>query len=139
MTRVEGNDSILLDISCDLCGYVLRHKHLVSMYAHLYQAHLHSFVCSMLLVPGGNSLPNCVQAATTMHACYYDNAPLNLNEVARIMHISHCIATAHVPSNMHEVILQFFIKRSDLYASNNDFEQILTRVKSLLPDLNVDV
>ena len=104
------------------------------MYVHLYEYHVHNFVQSMFLLQGNMSLPNCEFSSSTMHMCYYHQVPCDLNEVLRITVMSHCIAILRVPEKLKVSAYQLIEERSELFSSMTDMNNLILKLRDLIPD-----
>ena len=131
--RKDESTEVRLTVKCLLCGDHIQIRNILFMYVHLYEYHVHNFVQSMFLLEASMDLPNCDFSSGTMHLCYYHNVPCNLNEVLRITVISHCIATLRVQEKFKVLAYQLIAERSELFSSNTDMNNLILKIRELIP------
>ena len=129
---------VITTVKCLLCSEELKVKHIMFMYVHLYEYHIHSFVQVMFILSKDVNLPKYTLGCMP-HICYYNSVPCDLNEVFRITVISHCIATARVPKQLKTFANKFLHEHSQLFSSNADVMPILNKIKELIPDFSFSI
>ena len=130
----DESTEVRMTVKCLLCGDHIQIRNILFMYVHLYEYHVHNFVQSMFLLEASMDLPNCDFSSGTMHLCYYRNVPCNLNEVLRITVISHCIATLRVQEKFKVLAYQLIAERSELFSSNTDMNNLILKIRELIPE-----
>ena len=132
--RKDDSTKVRMTVKCLLCGDHIQIRNILFMYVHLYEYHVYNFVQSMFLLEASMDLPNCDFSSSTMHMCYYHNVPCNLNEVLRITVISHCIATLRVQEKFKVLSYQLITERSELFSSNTDMNNLILKIRELIPE-----
>ena len=63
--------------------------------------------------------------------------PLDIKEVFHITVISHCINTVRVPDCLREIVHDFKKRRSGLFDLNQDVNNVLMKVRTIIPDVQL--
>ena len=132
--RKDDSTEVKMTVKCLLCGDHIQIRNILFMYVHLYEYDVHNFVQSMFLLEASMDLPNCNFSFGTMHMCYYHNVPCDLNEVLRITVISHSIATLRVQEKFKVLAYQLIAERSELFSSNTDMNNLILKIRELIPE-----